>query len=82
MLSAARPIVTLPKGVGGLPEQSKSLFYIAEDAESFAEKILFCLHEQLNNVADYHLLDDLFGVKHIKSFIKDIEEHVLTAQAV
>ncbi|MGD1856608.1 MAG: glycosyltransferase [Leptolyngbyaceae cyanobacterium] len=82
MLSAARPIVTLPKGVGGLPEQSKSLFYIAEDAESFAEKILFCLHEQLNNVADYHLLDDLFGVEQIKSFIKDIEEHVLTAQAV
>ncbi|NEQ52232.1 MAG: glycosyltransferase family 4 protein [Leptolyngbya sp. SIO3F4] len=80
MLSAARPIVTLPKGVGGLPERSKSLFYIAEDSESFAEKILFCLHEHLDNVADYSLLDDLFGIEQIKTFIKDLEENVLTTQ--
>jgi hypothetical protein len=82
MLSAARPIVTLPKGVGGLPERSKSLFYIAEDSDSFVEKILFCLHERSNNLADYNLLDELFGVEQIKTFLKDLEENVLAAQAV
>lgn len=82
MLSAARPIVTLPKGVGGLPERSKSLFYIAEDSDSFAEKVLFCLHERSGNFADYNLLDDLFGVEQIKSFVKDIEENVLAVQTV
>ncbi|MEM7793148.1 MAG: glycosyltransferase family 4 protein [Cyanobacteria bacterium P01_C01_bin.118] len=82
MLSAARPIVTLPKGVGGLPERSKSLFYIAEDSDSFAEKILFCLHKRSDNFADYNLLDELFGVEQIKTFLKDLEENVLAAQAV
>lgn len=77
MLSAGRPIVTLPKGVCGLPEPAKSLFHIAEDADSFIEKVVFCLDETSDHLVDHDLLDTLFGVEPIKSFVQDIKENVM-----
>ncbi len=77
MLATGCPIVTLPKGVCGLPEQAKSLFRVAENAEDFADEICACLSGTQAASVDYKLLDSLFGIEPMKSFLKDIKENIL-----
>ena len=82
MLATGCPIVTLPKGVGGLPEPAKSLFHIAESADDFAEKICLCLGETNQGIANYELLDSLFGMEPMKAFLQDIKENILSIKAL
>ncbi|NJR68252.1 MAG: glycosyltransferase [Synechococcales cyanobacterium CRU_2_2] len=45
MLTLGKPIVSLAKGIAGLPESVKPLFRLATDAPSFAEAVMICLSE-------------------------------------
>lgn len=77
MLAVGRPIVTLPNGVCGLPEQARELFYIAEDPDSFASQIVDCLNQPSASSFDYALLDSLFGMEAVKYFLEDLRKNVL-----
>ncbi len=72
MLAVGKPIVTLPKGLYGLPEEAKQCFRVATDAQSFAGEILKCLSEEVSSVPDQELLNSLFGYSVIEKFLSNL----------
>lgn len=74
MLAAGRPIVSLPKGLVGLPEEVKKYFKVAQDASSFAHEIYECLTSNQYEVPEQAFLESLFGIKVIQVFIEQLRE--------
>lgn len=74
MLSAHKPIVSTPQGIHGLSPEIKKYFYIAEEAESFANQIIDLL---INNYQppkiDINLLNSQFGTSRIESLLSDLQ---------
>ncbi|MGL5083350.1 MAG: glycosyltransferase [Microcoleaceae cyanobacterium] len=76
MLVAGKPIVTLPKGLYGLPEEAKQCFRVATDAQSFAEEVIECLTEDSPQIPDLSLLDSLFGDSVIENFLVNLNSMI------
>lgn len=76
MLTAGKPIVTLPKGLYGLPEEAKQFFRVAVDANSFAVEVLNCLNEKHSKVPDRDVLNSLFGYSVIENFLSDLNRKI------
>lgn len=74
MLAIGKPIVTLPKGLSGLPEEAKKFFRVASDEESFAEGILRCLTDHEIEPPNYRLLTALFGQVAVENFVTNLEQ--------
>ena len=74
MLVSRRPIVTRSQGISGLPEEIKKYFIVAEDAQSFADKLVNCLSTNsiINNI-ELDLLNSYFGPQAIKKLLSDFE---------
>lgn len=73
MLILERPIVTLEKGLFGLPEAAKQYFKVATDAQSFAQLIIESLSAPSHEFPDPSVLSSLFGRSVIEGFVADLE---------
>jgi glycosyltransferase involved in cell wall biosynthesis len=73
MLMSGKAIVSRPQGIAGLPQELKSYFNIAEDAESFATAIIKLLSTSNRASVEPELLKSLFGFEVVKRVISDIE---------
>lgn len=74
MLTCNRPIITLEKGLSGLPQQARSYFMLASDSESFSELILKALDSVDFNQDRNQEIQDLFGLGSIHNFVNDLEK--------
>ncbi|MGB3496377.1 MAG: glycosyltransferase [Elainellaceae cyanobacterium] len=73
MFTLQRPIVTLEKGVFGLPAEARQYFKIAADEESFTQLILESLESGGADTPNWEEVQALFGYPIIEEFIKDLE---------
>ncbi|MBF2064012.1 MAG: glycosyltransferase family 4 protein [Calothrix sp. C42_A2020_038] len=73
MLAFNKPIVSTLQGVAGLPEVVKEYFNIAEDAQSFAEQIIYLLSQTSKIYFDTSLLKSFFGIQNIENILKEID---------
>lgn len=77
MLATYKPIVSLDKGIYGLPDSVKSLFYLASDAQSFADRVLDCFTEKVEETAKAErrqLIDEAFGLPRMELWVRQLEE--------
>ncbi len=77
MLATYKPIVSLDKGIYGLPDSVKSLFYLAADAQSFADRVLDCFTENVEEPAKAErrqLIDEAFGLPRVERLVQQLEE--------
>jgi glycosyltransferase involved in cell wall biosynthesis len=72
MLAAGKPIVSYPKGLGGLPEEVKKYFRIAQDSPSFAHEIFQCLTTAQYEIPEREFLESILGFKVIQDFIDQL----------
>lgn len=73
MLVLERPIVTLEKGLFGLPEAAKKYFKVATDAQSFSQLIIESLNAPSHELPDPSVLSELFGRSVIEEFVSDLK---------
>lgn len=79
MLATGRPIVSLEKGLVGLPSAAKPLFALATDAASFAERVLVCLNQDPDSEASQArqaLIQAEFGLPRIEVFVAQLEQRL------
>jgi len=81
MLATYKPIVSLDKGIYGLPDSVKSLFRLAADAQSFADQVLDCLAKGAESKAESQsqaerrrLIDEAFGLPRVALLVQQLEE--------
>lgn len=77
MLATYKPIVSLDKGIYGLPDSVKSLFYLASDAQSFADRVLDCFAERQESPEQTEraqLIDEAFGLPRVELLVRQLEE--------
>ncbi len=78
MLVLDKPIVSLTKGVYGLPDAVKSLFHMAEDADSFASAVIDCLDDEQPSdrslLERHQLINEAFGLPRIEQFLEQLQE--------
>ncbi len=77
MLATYKPIVSLDKGIYGLPDSVKSLFCLASDAQSFADRVLDCFTESVAEPAKAErrqLIDEAFGLPRVELLVQQLEE--------
>lgn len=73
MLAAARPIVSISKGVTGLPAQAMAAFRLADGAKAFADAIARALAESDPVLSDPARLHEIFGTAQVSAFLQRIE---------
>ena len=73
MLAIGKPIVSLPKGLGGLPKEVKKYFQVAQDAPSFASAIHNCLTTNNYEKPERDVLESFLGITVIQNFINQLE---------
>lgn len=79
MLATGRPIVSLEKGLVGLPSVAKPLFSCAGDAPSFAQQVLTCLSQDLSAEAAQArqaVIQTEFGLPRIKVFVEQLQQRL------
>lgn len=77
MLATHKPIVSLDKGIYGLPDSVKSLFYLASDAPSFASRVLDCFSESLTDpekAQRHQLIDEAFGLPQVALLMQQLQD--------
>jgi polysaccharide biosynthesis protein PslH len=73
MLTLDRAIVTLKKGVQGLPQPARKYFKIATDAQSFCDLVCSSLSDSDDCHRDSAEIARLFGYPVIEEFIADLK---------
>ena len=73
MLNYDRAIVSTAQGIAGLPQEVKQYFKIADDAPSFAGKIISLLSISDKFNVDRRLIDSVFSSKAIEGVVTDIK---------
>jgi polysaccharide biosynthesis protein PslH len=79
MLTLDRPIITLPKGIQGLPQSARKYFRVASDSDSFSELVCSSLMDFDSFSRDHDEINELFGYPVIESFISDLQSLLKTA---
>lgn len=78
MLVLDKPIVSLTKGVYGLPDSVKPLFQMAEGAESFAEAVIDCLAAKQPSESAlqerHQLINEAFGLPRVEQFLGQLQK--------
>lgn len=74
MLFTDKDIVTTKIGVEGLPEDVKKCYYIADDATTMANNILFCINEPGKPFVDRSMARKYFNPDAIENVIKIIND--------
>ncbi|MEM9120121.1 MAG: glycosyltransferase [Cyanobacteria bacterium P01_F01_bin.56] len=73
MLTLNRPIVTLKKGLFGLPSAACKYFKVASDAETFGQLIIDSLDNKNDNLPSQIEIQSLFGYPVIERFLTDLQ---------
>jgi glycosyltransferase involved in cell wall biosynthesis len=73
MLAIGKPIVSLPKGLVGLPKEVKKYFQVAHDAPSFASAIHNCLTTNNYDKPERDVLESFLGITVIQNFLNQLE---------
>lgn len=73
MLAFSRPIVTLEKGLFGLPKEARQYFRVASDADSFSHLVLDSLSSTELSMPTQGEIEKLFGYPVIKELLRDLE---------
>ncbi|WP_198806397.1 glycosyltransferase family 4 protein [Leptolyngbya sp. BL0902] len=80
MLCFGKPIVTLEKGLFGLPQDARKYFKVATDADSFCQLILEGLEAGGTSAEVQAEIDSYFGYPVIQAFLDDLDS-LVRAQA-
>lgn len=73
MLAFNRPIVTLEKGLAGLPEKAKQYFMLASDSEAFCQLTLEGIEIDYLESNRFEEIESLFGIGAIREFVDDLK---------
>jgi polysaccharide biosynthesis protein PslH len=73
MLTLNRPIVTLRKGILGLPIQAREYFSIADDAEGFSRLVCESLKSPSSHILNQAEILNIFGYPAIEGFLVDLK---------
>lgn len=73
MLAFNRPIVTLEKGLAGLPEKAKQYFMLASDSETFCQLTLEGIGIDYLESNRFEEIESLFGIGAIHEFVDDLK---------
>jgi glycosyltransferase involved in cell wall biosynthesis len=73
MLAIGKPIVSLPKGLLGLPKEVKKYFHVAQDAASFASAVHNCLTTNNYEKPERDVLESFLGITIIESFLNQLD---------
>lgn len=76
MLTLNRPIITLKKGVQGLPISARKYFRVAGDAQSFSDLVCSSLKDFKDFSRNQDEINELFGYPAIKEFIVDLQSSI------
>lgn len=79
MLAAAKPIVTVSRGVIGLPAEALPAFLVADTAEAFAAAVARCLADAHRNAPDRAWLEEAFGDAQVRTFLERLDALVAGA---
>lgn len=73
MLTLNRPIVTLEKGLFGLPASARQYYKLASDAKSFGNLIRDGLRNTTDDLPSKAEIQELFGYPVIERFLQDLQ---------
>ncbi len=73
MLASGKPIISRSQGLAGLPQELHQYFTIADNVESFVEKIVEYLSNPIKVNIEPKLLDSFFGSQVIKEVVSELE---------
>ncbi len=73
MLAAGKPIVTVSRGVIGLPAEALPSFVVADTSEAFAAAIARALADADPTTPDRAWLEQAFGDAQVRTFLRRLE---------